>query len=511
MNRNLETSKSLLALIGCLCQLTITMPARSAEITWIGGTGDWEDADNWDPNQVPAEDDTAFVNSGNAIINENTSVVAFTLSGGQLSGSGTLTINDAMSWTGGILSGTGQTIIGADATLMVTGSASKTQRSRTLTLLGPTTFEGTGHWNAGQGAVVNNDVLFDIKNDADLLTNNIGGAAPVFHNRGTLHKTAGSGVTRLGAAFNNSATFAVLSGTVELNGGGTGSGTFTVTGGESRIQFSNATYNLAEGSQVRGDGVIEFVSGRVNIDGSYDVSTTRIIGGNAFFNLAAQTDTLMQSNGSQDGSAALTVITAMNWTGGILSGTGQTIIGADARLMVTGSASKTLRSRTLTLLGPTTFEGTGDWNAGQGAVVNNDVLFDIKNDADLLTNNVGGAAPVFHNRGTILKLNSAGTTRFGADLLNDGRVELVDSTWQQLGSVDNNGPGTLAGTGTFDFDSQAFTAAGDIAPGNSSGVLTITGNLPHQNTSNIHIEIGGQSPGAGYDQLILTGHAVLLV
>ena len=205
--------------------------------------------------------------------------------------------------------------------------------------------------------------------------------------------------------------------------------------------YETLHYNLAEGSQVRGDGVIEFVSGRVNIDGSYDVSTTRIIGGNAFFNLAAQTDTLMQSNGSQDGSAALTVITAMNWTGGILSGTGQTIIGADATLMVTGSASKTQRSRTLTLLGPTTFEGTGHWNAGQGAVVNNDVLFDIKNDADLLTNNIGGAAPVFHNRGTLHKTAGSGVTRLGAAFNNSATFAVLS------GTVELNGGGT--GSGTF--------------------------------------------------------------
>lgn len=69
--------------------------------------------------------------------------------------------------------------------------------------------------------------------------------------------------------------------------------------------------------------------------------------------------------------------------------------------------------------------------------------------------------------------------------------------------VFNNG--TLKGPGTL--ANPNFVNTGTIAPGNSPGILSITGNFTNQGT--LQIELGGTTAGTGYDRLAVTGNVVL--
>lgn len=65
--------------------------------------------------------------------------------------------------------------------------------------------------------------------------------------------------------------------------------------------------------------------------------------------------------------------------------------------------------------------------------------------------------------------------------------------------------GTIKGTGTL--ANASFTNAGTIAPGNSPGILSLTGNFTNQGT--LQIELGGTTVGTGYDRFAVSGTASL--
>jgi hypothetical protein len=77
------------------------------------------------------------------------------------------------------------------------------------------------------------------------------------------------------------------------------------------------------------------------------------------------------------------------------------------------------------------------------------------------------------------------------------------------GPVTNSLGGKIRGFGTLDVRSPAvFSNDGEIIPGASPGKLTIAGNMQIPTSGIITIELGGATPGTGYDQLAITGTAV---
>lgn len=53
------------------------------------------------------------------------------------------------------------------------------------------------------------------------------------------------------------------------------------------------------------------------------------------------------------------------------------------------------------------------------------------------------------------------------------------------------------------------TGSGIVAPGNSTGVLTVNGNYTQESGGVLNIEIGGPAPGSGYDRIALSGKATI--
>jgi hypothetical protein len=97
--------------------------------------------------------------------------------------------------------------------------------------------------------------------------------------------------------------------------------------------------------------------------------------------------------------------------------------------------------------------------------------------------------------------------------LNDGPEDDLYNfgTTTVNGNLANNG--TVAGTGTFKGSGTITTASfinkGSIAPGNSTSMLTITGNYVQAATGTLTIELGGATAGTQYDRLNVSGTATL--
>jgi len=67
--------------------------------------------------------------------------------------------------------------------------------------------------------------------------------------------------------------------------------------------------------------------------------------------------------------------------------------------------------------------------------------------------------------------------------------------------------GTIQGIGTLDVSSISFTNSGNINPGTSPGILTVTGNYTQSSGGTLNTEIGGVTVGSLYDRLSISDSA----
>lgn len=171
-----------------------------------------------------------------------------------------------------------------------------------------------------------------------------------------------------------------------------------------------------------------------------------------------------------------------------------------------------------------------DWVAGGTIIMSNGAAF--HNYGTFNANNssmMSGAAPaVFHNHssGTFHKFKSGTTTTMNIDFANEGKIE-VNSGKLIFSKALTTGDGTvielspggayqgdltlaegasLVGSGTLDGD---LVNAGTVSPGTSPGGITITGDYTQEETGVLSIELAGTEPASEYDQLHVTGSAVL--
>ncbi len=97
-----------------------------------------------------------------------------------------------------------------------------------------------------------------------------------------------------------------------------------------------------------------------------------------------------------------------------------------------------------------------------------------------------------------------GSIALGEILTSDSDVDVTLTA--RTGSIT-----TPAGTnlGNVTSSGQTVTLNGVIAPGGSPGQLVVTGNLVLDSDDTVEIELEGEDPGTGYDQIVVTGDVTL--
>ncbi len=161
-----------------------------------------------------------------------------------------------------------------------------------------------------------------------------------------------------------------------------------------------------------------------------------------------------------------------------------------------------------------TINNTGTFSNQSGVPFDNAGKF---NNAGALNNsgalNTSGS---LINTGTIINdgsITNAGAVAIalGATLSNPGTFiqsagsTKVDGLFSSSTTIQING-GTLSGSGTIQGD---VTMGGTLSPGDSPGVLTITGNYTQFGNGTFTAELTGRMLGTQYDQLIVGGTATL--
>ena len=171
------------------------------------------------------------------------------MSGGILTGAGTLTTDGALTWSGGTMSGTGKTVVSLGATLTLSSTNYK-DLSRVLEVQGVADYTGSnlrfGVSQDSPGTIhTTTSGVFNAIGEGDFGI--IWGAAHAIVNEGAFTRS-GTGTTTVhsGITFTSSDTAEVKEGTLQLAGGGTDSGTLL---GPGIIEFSGGTHTAGFGGR----------------------------------------------------------------------------------------------------------------------------------------------------------------------------------------------------------------------------------------------------------------------
>jgi hypothetical protein len=534
--------------------------ALPSTVTWINpGGGDWDTAANWldgttGTNHVPgpAEDAvidtpgitvthssffssdsvhsltsaaTLAVSNGTLSIAADSEVDSLNLSGGTLTGAGTLTIDNAFTWAGGTMSGTGHTVLNGSATVggIFSGPLLDT---RTLDNAGSATVPDGQTLSFAHDAVWNNEAGATLTLRGNSSLNPFFGQSGRLSNDGLLlHSGADNSTSNINLPFDNTGTVSVRTGALNLASltnegeldlgagalatlsGGSSSGAL-VLAADSALSISGAftqqaggTVDLAAGSSlttgtaytmqddtaISGPGTVVLsggffggtlnVAGGARIDnlastgtvlvpagGSLDVGTLALAAGTV--NVAAggslDSQTLNQIGGTLTGPGTATIDGTLTWVGGTMSGTGHTVVNGTAT--VGGIFS-----------GPLLDTRTLD-NAGSATVPDGQVL---RFDHNALWNNEAGATLTLRGNSSLGNfLGQSGRLNNDGLLVHSG----ADNSFSGVNfPLDNTATvsvltGTLNLTSSLTNEGQFDLAAGALASlsgGSSSGALVL--------------------------------------
>ena len=233
---------------------TLSIGGYVPNTRWLGGNGNWSNATNWSSNPVfPNNGSTNYsvaIHTGTANLDTDVTVSRLFMTGGNISGSNSLTVNDRLLWTAGSIDGSAGSTINLGPASITTIALPVEQTGLDFRSLSRTLNNaGTVYQTAGLGAsgAINNLATgtWNIQG-ADSLSN--------FSNAGSV----------------------VLQDAKIILSGGAASGSFTLLGQDDRLEF--LSYTLLAGSTVSGNGSAS-VGVILNVNGDATINVPFSSGG----------------------------------------------------------------------------------------------------------------------------------------------------------------------------------------------------------------------------------------
>jgi hypothetical protein len=285
---------------------------------------------------------TAFNNGGEYYVSGGTFNVFgsnqqapsdFRLLNGTLGGTGTFRVPSGatFTWDAGTQLGPGVTQIDFGGIFNLVSGNKKPLDGRIVNNSGTAviTPADTYGMDTGDNAVWNNlpGSLFDIQADDGIF--HFFGSNPglTINNSGTFRKSNSNGVFIIvdGDVLNNAGTLDLQTGTLNLAGGGSNTGSINLSPNTfHNVSSNDATLTLASGTTINGTGQLHVTGGHVNVTADVSVANTALDGG------------------SIDGTATYTDTGSFSWTAGGMGGAGTTVVSPTATLTMSGTNDKYL-------------------------------------------------------------------------------------------------------------------------------------------------------------------------
>ena len=431
--------------------------ARSATLTWINAAGgDWNNTNNWSPNQVPATGDSVIItqNGTYTVTNGNSATLANLTLGGSvgsqtlniasltLNNSGTVNSNGVLNWSGGDLEGALTVEQGATLSLSNTvyfDSTSPYTNTATLTNYGTVIWVGniTSYANVnntGGSATIENAGLWESVADNTISLAG-GNATGLFLNTGTLEKIGGAGTSAVNWNYeNNGGIVTTLTGAFSMGnwtGNGLVHGNAAFSGGTINGTLSPGAVMNISGATIYGPLIISSNAALNWNGGDLEGALTVAQGGT----LSLSNTVYVDSTSPYTNTAALTNYGTVIWAGNITS---------DANINNTG--------------GSATIDNAGLWESV------------ADNTMSLAGGNVTG---LFLNTGTLEKIGGTGTSAINWNYENNGGS--ITTSGGAFSMANWRSSGLVYGNATF----SGGTFSGTLVPGtviNISGA-TIAGSV----------------------------------
>lgn len=470
----------------CFAAISCTAPFASGQrlisngfffedIVWTGGTAPGPgsvaiiDSDLTAMLNFPGTGEVAGLNVSLGRVAGSGSLIVgnLQLSGGEVDVN--LTVNQALTWTGGKL---GRTTGPANATWSGAGAKELTNiytNTGTLTVSGTNIDSANDEIENGAGRVIeiaetgNVFVRLQPFSNGGIIQNRAGA---------TVRKTAsGAAPSHVDWALNNEGTLEVLVGTLNLAQGGTHRGTANVAAGAT-LELSDGVHFLRNGGVFNGPGLV-LVSGTADLNasdvtGAFQVNAPLLQTGGSIF-----------SGGS---SPALNINQQYDWLAGVLGAVATTVNlngpsnwSSGGEKLITGTTDNLRNFGTLTISGAnivTNFFGRGFGNSSGGIVdfVADGVHFAVggATEAGTILNSVGGI---------VRKSAGSGVSTIQWNLDNLGAIEIQTGTLQfQTGRVTLAGNTSISIGAVLDFNSSgsrhALVGGGSIT---GSGLVLVSG------------------------------------
>jgi hypothetical protein len=384
------------------------------------------------------------------------------LVGGTITGSSNLIFNAGLVFNNAVMSGTGTSTIPTGQTLTFS-SASDRNLARTLENF------GTIAWTAGR-TVINGGTLVNrpggqvnVSVTTEFFAH--GGGIGTFINEGTFTKT-GAGLFQFlqgnggHTNFTNAATgvMDIQEGTLRFNGQGVhgNAGLMTFAAGTS-MEYWSGTFTISSGGTLAGAGSVTFSStvnfnagSQFGLTGPFTQSGgTVTVNSGASVTLAAAT----LSGGTLQGAGDVRIGGVFTWTGGTLTGSGQTVLLDTGSLTVTTARTT---DRPLTVEGSLTIGSGGTLNY-RAATLSNSGMVTLAG-GGILRRDVAGASTLA-NTGTVTTgvgggslAASTGTFTLdnqGVVLVNGGQSLTVSALTNFAAGTLNAGTWDVGGGGTL--------------------------------------------------------------
>ncbi|MET0557514.1 MAG: RHS repeat domain-containing protein [Solirubrobacterales bacterium] len=408
------------AIVGAIFFMGASDGAVAAECTdtWIGpAEGAWQTAGNWSAGHTPTESDVACIGSGKTAKVETaqsvgivqgegglllsnksltltspsseavSSISYLTISGGSLTGIGSLEVLSGLVVTTGSMAGSGSTILASGASGSI---QSMSLNLRTLINDGGLIL-GNKYLSMSNSAKLENMGTFTLNAEGSEsgFIHPKGDASALIVNHGTLKKTSGSGISPSTVRIENTGTINAVTGTLELDG--------------EAVALQNGS--ILEGS-VKFNGAPETVVAQDVIANAATIST----GASTTFLAEGTTEVggLTVTNGWLKGNGTVKVSSSLNLTSARVEGSGKTILLPTGTGTIIGSFLR--NERTFINEGTTTLPSS-HLSMASGARLENRGTFNANAEGAEKGILLGsGAEPVIVNDGAFQKISGAGST-----------------------------------------------------------------------------------------------------
>lgn len=402
-------------------------------------------------------DELFSLSGGSLTIREaSTSSLGFFLTGGTLYATQGLSMNGAGHWTAGTIGSPGS---------LTNNGVFDAKDSGLKYLRGSFINNGTVNHTApidisSGGRLTNNSSkLYKIKADTGFTSNLASGT---IDNYGALRKESGTGVSSIHAVLNNRGLLDVLSGSVELHGGGSLRGDCFVDSG-STLRMVNRTTTAYDYPRMDGGGAVTLTGGTLSLAGGCRLE-------------CRLTDGFKLAGGTIEGLGWLINRENAEWISGWMNGVG--CFRNESNLTITGTLSKQMMNGSLIdNFGYVTHTGSGGVLLSSSSLIGNNAgaYWTLWSDAPYLS--PGGDGRIINN-GTWTKDWSYGISAIEPHFTNYGYIDV------QRGGISLQGGGTFrnCGLNTFSsanlsFSAGSFAVEGEMHSGGSGSVSVNGGTL----------------------------------